>query len=91
MNATILGGLILGLPLLLVGIYFLWRKWRTIFWMYFGALVLALGYLATTGALSDIGSVGEGIVFEGEAAPETAAPAPAADDASGATPAPATP
>lgn len=87
MNATILGGLLLGVPLLLVGIYFLWRKWRTVFWMYFGALLLGLGYLATTGALSDIGSVGEGIVFEsGDGASDAA---PAASDA--VDPAPATP
>ena len=76
MNATILGGLILGLPLLLVGIYFLWRRWRTIFWMYFGALLLGLGYLTTTGALRDIGSVGEGIVFETETVPADTAPQP---------------
>ena len=56
MTATILGWILLGLPLLLLGIYFLWRRWRTIFWMYFGALILGLGYLTATGALYDIGS-----------------------------------
>lgn len=81
MNATILGGLILGVPLLLVGIYFLWRKWRTVFWMYFGALLLGLGYLATTGALSDIGAWGEGIVFESIEKLETPAAAPDAEPA----------
>lgn len=85
MNATLLGGLILGVPLLLVGTYFLWRKWRTVFWMYFGALLLGLGYLATTGALSDIGSVGEGIVFESIEKLETPSATPDAE------PTPATP
>lgn len=91
MNATLLGGLLLGLPLLFLGLYFLWRRWRTIFWMYAGALVLALGYLATTGALSDIGSIGDGIVFESSepepaAAPSATEPAPDAGDAAPATP-----
>ncbi len=89
MNATILGGLILGVPLLLIGIYFLWRKWRTVFWMYLGALLLGLGYLASTGALSDMGSWGEGIVFESieKLEKKIEAPAPAPD----AQPAPTTP
>lgn len=85
MNAMLLGGLLLGVPLLLIGIYFLWRRWRTVFWMYFGALLLGLGYLASTGALSDIGSVGEGVVFESAVEP-TADPADATPDAAPATP-----
>ncbi len=89
MNATILGGLILGVPLLLLGIYFLWRKWRTIFWMYFGALLLGLGYLATTGALSDMGAWGEGIVYESIEKLEKKIESPAA--APDTAPAPATP
>jgi len=87
MNATILGGVILGVPLLLLGIYFLWRKWRTVFWMYFGALILGLGYLATTGALSDMGAWGEGIVFESIEKLEKKMDGPASD----AEPTPATP
>jgi len=87
MNATILGGLILGVPLLLIGIYFLWRKWRTIFWMYFGALLLGLGYLTTTGALSDMGAWGEGIVYESIEKLEEKTNAPTTD----AEPTPATP
>lgn len=78
MKATLFGALLLGLPLLLLGLYFLWRRWRTIFWMYVGAILLGLGYLATTGALSDIGSIGEGVVYE-------AADAPADTDTDGAS------
>lgn len=89
MNATILGGLILGVPLLLIGIYFFWRRWRTIFWMYFGALLLGLGYLTTTGALHDMGAWGEGVVYEGVEKVEEKLDTP--DAAPDATPEPATP
>lgn len=89
MNATLLGGLTLGVPLLLLGVYFLWRRWRTVFWMYFGALILGLGYLAATGALADIGSWGDGIVYESEA--PASAPADASGDTAPAAPAPSDP
>jgi hypothetical protein len=45
---------VLGLPLLVVGAILL-RRYRPVLWMFIGALLIGLGYLATTGALSDIG------------------------------------
>ncbi len=94
MNATMLGWIILGLPLLLLGVYFLWRRWRTIFWMYSGALILGLGYLTATGALSDIGSPLHSMIYGSEeAAPVDSAPVATPSDSSDATsePVPATP
>ena len=76
MNAILLGWALLGLPLLILGIYYLWRRWRTVFWMYIGALLLAFGYLTATGAMHDIGSI---FVSDKEAAEPASdnAPAPA--------------
>lgn len=81
MNGTLLGWLILGLPLLILGLYLFWRRWRTVFWMYVGAVLLGFGYLTATGAMHDIGStfVGAEKVVEPDAVidPAPAEPAPA--------------
>lgn len=50
-----LGWLVLGLPLVVAGLYFLWRSYRPVFWMYLGALVVGFGYLTATGAMTSIG------------------------------------
>lgn len=85
MTATLYGWVILGVPLLLLGLYFFWRRWRTVFWMYAGAILLGFGYLTATGAMHEIGSIA---VDEKSAATEPAAdtsttpePAPAPDGA----------
>lgn len=79
-EALLVGVLALGVPLFAVG-YFLLRGNRGIFGMFAAMLLIGLGYLTSTGALTDIGHKILGA--EGEVMP-VAAPAPAAD-----TPAPA--
>ncbi len=55
MNPTIFGILVLAIPLLILGLLVFWKNYRTVFWVYVGAIAVILGYLATTGALNDIG------------------------------------
>lgn len=33
MNSVLLGWIVLGVPLLLIGIWLLWRRQRPVFWM----------------------------------------------------------
>lgn len=56
MNAVLMGWITLGVPLLLVGLWAFWRRYRPVFWMYLGALIVGLGYLTATGAMGDIGT-----------------------------------
>lgn len=79
MNQELLVGVLaLGVPLFAVG-YLMLRRNRGVLRMYLAMLLIGLGYLTATGALTDIGRtlMGE----EGEVVPATApaaTPAPAA-------------
>jgi hypothetical protein len=83
-NDTIIGLLVIGIPALLIGGILLGR-YRPVFWMFFAALIVGLGYLTTTGTVDDVGKQAIGYVgtpaptpaVAPAAAPE-AAPAPAA-------------
>ncbi len=79
MNEALLVGLLaLGVPLFGVG-YFMLRKNPGVFRMFVAMLLIGLGYLTATGALSDIGHKimgAEGEVMPVES-PAPAAPAPA--------------
>lgn len=55
MTSQTAGWLALGIPMLLFGLVFL-RRQGGVFWMYLAACLLGLGYLTTTGAVSDIGT-----------------------------------
>lgn len=55
MNSMYAGWLALGIPMLLFGLVFL-RRHGGVFWMYLAACLLGVGYLTTTGAVSDIGT-----------------------------------
>lgn len=55
MTSMYAGWLALGIPALAVGLLFL-RRHGGVFWMYLAASVLGIGYLTTTGAVSDIGA-----------------------------------
>lgn len=55
MITTVFGALILFIPLLLIGAWFMFNRYRPVFWMYLGAVVIGLGYLATTGTLQSVG------------------------------------
>ena len=68
MTPLVAGLLALGIPLLLFGLVFL-RRQRPVLLMYLAASVVGLGYLTTTGAVTDIGTRLVG-------AAETAVPAP---------------
>lgn len=52
-NALIAGIATLGLPLLIVGLLF--RRSLAIFFFYVALVVVGIGYLTSTGAISDIG------------------------------------
>lgn len=91
MNQELLVGVLaLGVPLMALG-YFMLRRNRGVFRMYLAMILIGLGYLTATGALSDIGRTLMG--SEGEVMPaESPAPAPAAETPSpapAATPEPA--
>lgn len=98
MNEELLVGLLaLGAPLFAVG-YLMLRRNRGVFRMYVAMLLIGLGYLTATGALTDIGRTlmgAEGEVMPVEApVPAPAEPAPAAQPtppAPEATPPPAAP
>lgn len=82
MNENLIVGLLaLGVPLLGIG-YLMLRKQTSIFRMFVAMVLIGLGYLTATGALTDIGVKIMGAVHEAAPAvapaPESApAPAPA--------------
>lgn len=55
MTSQTAGWIALGVPMLLFGLVFL-RRQGGVFWMYIAACLLGIGYLTTTGAVSDIGT-----------------------------------
>jgi hypothetical protein len=52
--SAVLGALILGVPATLLAYWALYRQPRSIFWFAFALILVGLGYLGGTGALSDI-------------------------------------
>ena len=52
--SAVLGALILGVPATLLAYWALYRQPRGIFWFTFALILVGLGYLGGTGALSDI-------------------------------------
>ena len=76
MTDTIMGILVIGVPALLVGGILLGR-YRPVFWMFFAALAVGLGYLTTTGTVDEIGKQAIGYVGKPPAATPAAAPEPA--------------
>ncbi len=57
MTPSVVGGLIVGLPAVLLALLLFWRRLRPVFWFALALIAVGLGYLASTGALSDIGNV----------------------------------
>lgn len=51
---VVLGGLIVGVPAVIVAWLALYKAPRAIFWFALALIVVGLGYLASTGALVDI-------------------------------------
>lgn len=74
MTSMTAGWLALGIPMLLFGIVFL-RRQGGVFWMYLAACLLGLGYLTTTGAVSDIGTKTLNLVHSVSAPMPAATPA----------------
>ena len=74
MTSMTAGWLALGIPMLLFGIVFL-RRQGGVFWMYLAACLLGLGYLTTTGAVSDIGTMTLNLVHLVSAPTPAATPA----------------
>lgn len=91
MNETVVGILAIAVPALLIG-GILFGRYRPVFWMFFAALVIGLGYLTTTGTVDDVGKEVIGYIgtpppaVTPAAAPE---PAPAPTPAAAPEPAPA--
>lgn len=88
MNETIIGLLVMGVPALLIGGILLGR-YRPVFWMFFVALGVGLGYLTTTGTVDDVGKQAIDYVGTPPAATPAAAPEAAPAPAPEAAPAPA--
>lgn len=70
MTSQTAGWLALGIPMLLFGLVFL-RRQGGVFWMYIAACLLGIGYLTTTGAVSDIGTKALNL-YHSVGAPKTA-------------------
>lgn len=75
MNETVIGILAIGVPALLIGGILLGR-YRPVFWMFFAALVIGLGYLTTTGTVDDVGRQAIGYVGTPPHATPAVAPTP---------------
>ncbi len=85
MSPMAVGLIVLGLPLLLLGML-LFGRWRPIFLFYLALLVVGLGYLSTTDTPAEIGVLAMEKV--GMAGPPKVAPAkPSTEPARPATPA----
>jgi hypothetical protein len=56
MTPEVVGAFIVGLPALVVALVLFRGRLRPVFWFALALIVIGLGYLASTGALADIGS-----------------------------------
>lgn len=54
MDHVTIGGLIVGVPAILVAYLALWRRQRAVFWFAVALILVGVGYLASSGALADI-------------------------------------
>ena len=62
-HETLTGAGALGIPAILLAIFLLWRVTRIVFWLAIVLLIVGLGYLASTGALDDVGRAVGSTVF----------------------------
>ena len=53
-SSEIAGAIIVGLPAIVIAWLALWRVNRPVFWFAMALLVVGLGYLKSTGALTDV-------------------------------------
>lgn len=53
-SSEIAGAIIVGLPAIIIAYLALWRRYPSVFWFAMALLVVGLGYLRSTGALTDI-------------------------------------
>jgi hypothetical protein len=54
MHADTVGGLILGIPALIIAYIVLWRLQRVVFWFAAVLILVGVGYLVATGAAADV-------------------------------------
>jgi hypothetical protein len=54
MHPDTMGGLILGIPALVIAYFALWRRQRAVFWFAAVLILVGVGYLVATGAAADI-------------------------------------
>jgi hypothetical protein len=55
MSPTIIAALLIAIPTLFIAYVAFWWRRRPIFWFALALMVVGLGYLASTGALREIG------------------------------------
>lgn len=55
MHPDTVGGLILGVPAIIIAYVALWRSQRAVFWFAVALILVGVGYLVATGAAADIG------------------------------------
>jgi len=54
MSPEMLGGLIVGVPALLIAYLVLWRRQRPVFFFAVALILVGVGYLVATGAAADV-------------------------------------
>jgi hypothetical protein len=57
MSPEMLGGLIVGVPAMLIAYLALWRRQRPVFFFAVALILVGVGYLVATGAAADIAHV----------------------------------
>jgi hypothetical protein len=57
MSPEMLGGLIVGIPAMLIAYLTLWRRQRPVFFFAVALILVGVGYLVATGAAADIANV----------------------------------
>jgi hypothetical protein len=72
-TSTVVGALLLGVPAFLVAYLGLFMRRRPVFWFALALIAVGLGYLGSTGALTDVGDL---VVGEAESTPEPTPVAP---------------
>ncbi len=72
-SPAILGALIVGVPAVIIAYLVLFRAPRAVLWFAFALIAVGLGYLASTGALTDIANA-----VLGNEAPPVSEPSPVA-------------
>jgi len=61
MHPDLLGGLIVGVPAIIVAYFALWRRQRPVFWFAVALILVGIGYLVAVGTTADIANLVLGV------------------------------